>query len=81
MPPRSSSAAASSARSSIFWMTTAALMGSIIYRLAVFFALRAGFAPTDLKAVTAILVIVALSVPTCGKPCTAFATGAAAPRA
>lgn len=48
----------------IFWLTTAVLIGSIIYRLAVFFALRAGFAPTDLKAVSAILVIGALSVPT-----------------
>lgn len=47
----------------IFWMTIAALIGSIIYRLAVFFALRAGFAPTDLKAVTALLVVAALSVP------------------
>lgn len=48
----------------IFWMTVAALIGSVLYRLAVFFALRAGFAPTDLKAVTALLVVVALSVPT-----------------
>lgn len=50
--------------SAIFWVTTSVLIGSIIYRLAVFFALRAGFAPTDLKAVSAILVIGALSVPT-----------------
>jgi len=43
--------------------TLSAILGSIVYRLAVFFALRAGFAPTDLKLVTALLVIVALAGP------------------
>lgn len=43
--------------------TLGALMGSIVYRLAIFFALRAGFAPTDLRIVTAVLVIVALAMP------------------
>lgn len=38
-----------------------AIIGSIIYRFAVFLALRLGFAPTDLKLVTAVLVIAALS--------------------
>lgn len=41
--------------------TLGAIIGSVAYRLAVFFALRLGFAPTDLKLVTALLVIVALS--------------------
>jgi len=39
------------------------LAGSVIYRLAVFAALRAGFAPTDLKLMTALLVILALATP------------------
>lgn len=41
--------------------TLGAIIGSIIYRFAVFLALRLGFAPTDLKLVTAVLVIAALS--------------------
>lgn len=41
--------------------TLGAIVGSVIYRLAVFLALRLGFAPTDLKLVTALLVIAALS--------------------
>lgn len=48
----------------IFWGTLAALVGSVVYRLAVFFALRAGFAPTDLKIVTSLLVVGALALPT-----------------
>ncbi|NPV53262.1 MAG: ABC transporter permease [Firmicutes bacterium] len=43
--------------------TLGAVLGSIIYRFAVFFALRAGFAPTDLKIVTSALVVVALAAP------------------
>lgn len=43
--------------------TLGVLMGSILYRLAIFFALRAGFAPTDLRIVTAVIVILALSAP------------------
>lgn len=39
------------------------LAGSVVYRLAVFGALRAGFAPTDLKLMTALLVILALATP------------------
>jgi putative ABC transport system permease protein len=39
----------------------AVLSGSLMYRLLTFAALRFGFAPTDLKLMTAILVILALS--------------------
>lgn len=41
--------------------TLGAIIGSVAYRICVFLALRLGFAPTDLKLVTAFLVIVALS--------------------
>ncbi len=41
----------------------AAIVGSLIYRFVIFCALRLGFAPTDLKLVTAILVIGALAAP------------------
>lgn len=41
----------------------AAIVGSVVYRLVIFFALRMGFAPTDLKLVTAVLVIIALAAP------------------
>jgi len=37
--------------------------GSIIYRLLISIALRLGLPPTNLKLVTAILVIIALSIP------------------
>jgi putative ABC transport system permease protein len=47
----------------VFWATTSVLFGSVVYRIAVFLALRMGFAPTDLKIVTAALVILALSAP------------------
>lgn len=43
--------------------TIGVIIGSILYRLAIFFALRAGFAPTDLRIVTAVIVILALSAP------------------
>jgi putative ABC transport system permease protein len=52
----------------IGWMTTSVLVGSLIYRVAVMFALRygylVGFQASDLKLVTSLLVIVALVVPT-----------------
>lgn len=41
----------------------AVILGSIVYRIAILIALRSGFAPTDLKIVTAILVVLALSAP------------------
>ncbi|MGE5571654.1 MAG: ABC transporter permease [Bacteroidota bacterium] len=51
------------APTSIGLATFGAVAGSVVYRFAVFFALRLGFAPTDLKIVTAALVVVALSGP------------------
>lgn len=44
--------------------TMGVLLGSVLYRLAIFLALRRGFAPTDLRIVTALIVILALSAPT-----------------
>ncbi len=44
--------------------TLAVIGGSVVYRLAIAFALSYGFTPTDLKLITAILVIVALTTPT-----------------
>jgi len=43
--------------------TLGVVVGSIIYRLAIAVALQLGFAPTDLKVVTAVLVILALGAP------------------
>ncbi|MDI7246702.1 MAG: ABC transporter permease [Bacillota bacterium] len=51
------------APTSIGLATFGAVAGSVVYRFAVFFALRLGFAPTDLKIVTAALVVIALSGP------------------
>jgi len=49
------------------WMTTAVLAGSIAYRIAVAVALRygyvVGFQASDLKLITALLVLVALIIP------------------
>jgi len=49
------------------WMTVSVLVGSLIYRLAVILALRygyvVGFQASDLKLITALLVILALVVP------------------
>jgi putative ABC transport system permease protein len=47
--------------------TLSVIGGSLLYRLAITVALRLGFAPTDLKIVTAVLVIFALSAPTIKK--------------
>lgn len=41
----------------------AVVLGSVVYRMAILIALRSGFAPTDLKIVTAVLVVLALSAP------------------
>ncbi len=50
------------------WMTASVLVGSLIYRVAVMFALRygylIGFQASDLKLVTSLIVIVALVIPT-----------------
>jgi putative ABC transport system permease protein len=48
---------------SVFKATLGVLVGSVIYRLAIFYAMRAGLPHTDLKMVSAILVIIALSFP------------------
>jgi len=49
------------------WMTTSVLVGSLIYRIAITLALRyghvVGFQASDLKLITAILVVLALVLP------------------
>ncbi|WP_400164813.1 ABC transporter permease [Brevibacillus sp. TJ4] len=50
--------------SSIFRVTLAVICGSIVYRLVIALALRAGLDPSDMKLITALIVIVALTVPT-----------------
>jgi len=51
----------------IFWRTIAALVGSLIYRFLMIVALRygynLGFKPGDLKLISVLLVIIALTVP------------------
>lgn len=47
--------------------TLGVIVGSIVYRTAIAFALQMGFAPTDLKIVTALLVITALGAPSLRK--------------
>lgn len=49
---------------SISWTLFSVIGGSIVYRLLIAVALRIGVAPTDLKLLTALLVVVALSIPT-----------------
>ena len=49
---------------SISWVLFSVIGGSIVYRLLIAVSLRLGIAPTDLKLLTAVLVVVALSVPT-----------------
>lgn len=48
---------------SVSWVLFAAIGGSIVYRLLIAVSLRLGIAPTDLKLLTAVLVVGALSVP------------------
>jgi putative ABC transport system permease protein len=43
--------------------TLAVLLGAIVYRIVVALALRVGLQPTDMKLMTALIVIVALTVP------------------
>ncbi len=50
-------------RRTVFRMTLAALVGSIIYKLIIAVGLRLGLAPTDLKLATGIMVILALGIP------------------
>jgi putative ABC transport system permease protein len=49
---------------SISWVLFSVIGGSIVYRLLIAISLRLGIAPTDLKLLTAVLVVAALSVPT-----------------
>ena len=49
--------------STVFRGTLGAVVGSVLYRLAIYFALGAGFAPTDLRIVTAVIVVLALAGP------------------
>lgn len=53
--------------SSIFRVTIAVIGGSIVYRLVIALALQAGLNPSDMKLITALIVIVALTVPTIAK--------------
>lgn len=53
--------------SKIPFATLGVIVGSIVYRLAIAFALQTGFAPTDLKIVTALLVVLALGAPSLRK--------------
>jgi putative ABC transport system permease protein len=49
----------------VFWATLAAVLGSIVYRVVVALALRIEWLEqTDLKLITAVIVIIALVVPT-----------------
>jgi putative ABC transport system permease protein len=47
----------------VFRLTLAALLGSVIYRLIIALGLRLGLAPTDLKMATGVMVILALGIP------------------
>ncbi|MFB0842139.1 ABC transporter permease [Paenibacillus oleatilyticus] len=47
----------------VFRATLAVLLGAIVYRLIVALALRVGLEPTDMKLMTALIVIVALTLP------------------
>lgn len=47
----------------IWQATLAVIIGAVLYRLIIFFALQAGLNPNDMRAVTAVLVLVALLLP------------------
>jgi putative ABC transport system permease protein len=47
----------------VFRLTLAAIVGSILYRLIIALGLRLGLAPTDLKFATGVMVILALGIP------------------
>jgi len=53
--------------STIVRATIAVILGSIVYRLVIAFALRAGLDPSDMKLITALIVIVALTLPNVAK--------------
>ncbi len=48
---------------SVFWLTAAAVLGSLLYRFIIALGMRLGLAPTDLKMATGLMVILALGVP------------------
>lgn len=49
------------------WVATLAVVfGAVLYRLIIFFALRGGLDPNDMKLVTALLVVIALLLPRWG---------------
>ena len=45
------------------WWIVASVVGMLVYRLLVALALRVGLRPTDLKLITAVLVLLALAIP------------------
>ncbi|WP_028552599.1 ABC transporter permease [Paenibacillus sp. UNC451MF] len=47
----------------VIWATLSVVLGAVLYRLIVAFALRVGLEATDMKLMTALIVIVALSLP------------------
>ena len=47
----------------VAWWIGATIVGSLIYRLLVALALRIGFEPTDLRLITAVLLLLALALP------------------
>jgi len=49
---------------SVSWVIFSVVGGSLVYRILIAIALRLGLAGTDLKLLTAVLVVVALSLPT-----------------
>jgi putative ABC transport system permease protein len=48
---------------SVAWWIAATIVGALIYRLLVALALRLGFAPVDLRLITAVLLLVVLALP------------------
>ncbi|MBL3699622.1 ABC transporter permease [Leucobacter luti] len=49
------------------WLASlAVILGAVLYRLIIFFALQAGLNPNDMKLITAVLVVVALLLPRWG---------------
>ncbi|MBC9944491.1 ABC transporter permease [Leucobacter sp. cx-328] len=50
----------------IFMASLAVLVGSVLYRMIIFIALSAGLNPNDMRAVTAVLVVLALLLPRWG---------------
>lgn len=50
-------------RSSVAIAATAVVLGSVLYRVVIFLALRAGLNPNDMKLISAVLVVLALVLP------------------